>query len=508
MANSILTNVASLNTQRNLYNSQVSIGDSLQRLSSGLRINSAKDDAAGLAISERFTAQIRGVDQATRNANDGISLGQTGEGALSAAGDILQRVRELSVQSVNSTNSVSDRNALNQEVGQLISELDRIASTTAFNGQKLFDGSNSSTFQVGANANEVITATTSSFRTDQYGNYRIGSTASTSSSSGGDLTAGSLSNAVRSNASATSRVAANSGLTINGALGTARVTVTAGDSAKKVAKAINDQTATTGVTASAITKFDLSTFTAGASYSINITSNNKPIGGQSSAVAVSFTVGSAVNADGLAAAVNAINEATSKTGVTAAVNSNGSGITLTNASGEDITLSNNTGSTALVAGSNLVGGVSTGGAPLGAVSSVVGTGQLALDSDRSFNVVASDTSQFFNTATSSSQLQKTSQLDVSNVDAANRSIAIVDGALQAINGQRAKYGALQSRFQTTVSNLKTTSENLSAARSRIRDADFAAETATFTRNQILVQAGTAMLSQANAQPQSVLSLLK
>jgi flagellin len=461
----------------------------LQRLSSGLRINSAKDDAAGLAISERFTSQIRGIDQATRNANDGISLAQTGEGSLASAGDILQRIRELAVQSANASNSASDRAALQGEVSQLASELDRIASTTAFNGQKLLNGSNSNTFQVGANAGEVITATTTNFRTDNYGNYRIGTLAATSSSNLGDLTANSTATALASTASATNRVV-GSGITINGSLGSANVTIAAAASAKTVIAAINAKAADTGVTASGQTKIDATAFTASGNYSWNITSNN------SSAVAVTFTVGSTVNADGLAGAVNAINDASSKTGVTAKVNTAGTGVTLLNASGENITISGNTGT----AGSTIGGSAAT-------VSSVVASGEIVLDSDKSFNVVSSTAVDFFAVA-NAAQLQKVSQVDVGNVDAANRTIALVDGALQAVNGQRAKFGALQSRFESTIANLRVTSENLSASRSRIRDTDFAAETANLTRNQILQQAGTAMLAQANALPQQVLSLLQ
>ncbi len=181
----INTNVASLNAQRNLAGTGNALATSLQRLSSGLRINSAKDDAAGLAISERFTAQIRGLDQARRNANDGVSLAQTGEGALNQMGNILQRVRELAVQSANATNSASDRAALNAEVTQLVAELERFANTTEFNGTRLFDGSNSSlVYQVGANANQTITATTTDFRTSQYGTYQIGNATESTAVSG------------------------------------------------------------------------------------------------------------------------------------------------------------------------------------------------------------------------------------------------------------------------------------------------------------------------------------
>jgi flagellin len=174
MASVINTNVASLNAQRNLSSSSTSLNTSIQRLSSGLRINSAKDDAAGLAISDRMSSQIRGMNQATRNANDGVSMAQTAEGALSSSGNILQRIRELAVQSSNSSNSASDRQALQTEVTQLGSELGRIAGTTEFNGQKLLDGTmGTANFQVGANANQLISMTGSNFQTNTYGNNTV-----------------------------------------------------------------------------------------------------------------------------------------------------------------------------------------------------------------------------------------------------------------------------------------------------------------------------------------------
>ena len=489
----INTNISSLNAQRNLNVSQSALATSLQRLSSGLRINSAKDDAAGLAISERFTTQIRGSDQARRNANDGVSLAQTAEGALQSSGDILQRVRELAVQSANASNSAGDRQAINAEVTQLTAELDRVAQTSAFNGLKLLDGSfGSATFQVGANANETITTTAGNFRTNQYGNYRIGALAATAASPEGDLTAGSTANAIASNAAAASRVVGGN-ITINGSVGSATVTAAAAASAKTVAGQINAQTANTGVTASAQTQFDLTVLTASASYSLNVTSVN------TTAVTLAFTVGAVVNADGLSAAVNAFNDVSSKTGVTAKVNTAGTGITLLNQAGDNITILNNAASTAAV---------TVGGTVTAAAATAVGTGQLILNSDKSFNVAAANTTDFFTAVTASGQLQKVSDLDVGSVAASNRSLAIVDAALANINGQRAKFGALQARFENTISTLQTTSENLSAARSRIRDADFAQETAALTRAQILQQAGVAILAQANASSNSVLALLK
>ena len=281
-------------------------------------------------------------------------------------------------------------------------------------------------------------------------------------------------------------------LTISGATGTSTATIPAGASAKTAAQLINAESDTTGVSASAKTEFDIDFSAPNVTYKFDITSNN------STAVTVSFTIGAEDN-DGLASAVNAFNDVASKTGVSARVNDNGNGITLLNSAGENITIAN------AASGSNAatIGGLSTA---TGATA--IGTGQLVLDSDKSFSLTAPNTTDFFNATAAAAQLQKVSDLDVSTVDSAQRTLAIADAALSAINGQRAKFGALQSRFATTVSNLETSAENLSASRSRIRDTDFAAETANLTRSQILQQAGTAMLSQANALPQQVLQLLQ
>ncbi|MBS1189586.1 MAG: flgL [Rhodocyclaceae bacterium] len=515
MSQVINTNVASLNAQRNMNTSQGSLATSLQRLSSGLRINSAKDDAAGLAISERFTSQIRGQDQARRNANDGISLSQTAEGALQSAGDVLQRIRELAVQSSNATNSASDRQALNAEVIQLTAELDRIAKTTEFNGQKLLDGSfGAATFQVGANAGQTIQATTANFSTNQYGNYRIGSLAATATNPRGDLTVGTgttgtnLSTAKPAAAyvagtAPTSAIAADT-LTLNGAVGSKGITITAGDSAKTVATNINTQAGLTGVTATAKTEIDVVSMTANNSYKLDVYSNN------ATAVTVSFTIGSSVNTDGLASAVAAFNDVSSRTGITARVNDAGTGITLLNASGENIAIGNAASGSNAMAVQNTNG---TGNQAVGTGFATMVNGQLTLDSDKSFSYTAGNTAggaqtTYFTGPSSAAQLQRVSDLDVNTVDAAQRTLSIADAALTAVNGQRAKFGALQSRFETTIANLQISSENMSASRSRIRDADFAAETANLTRAQILQQAGTAMLAQANTLPQNVLKLLQ
>lgn len=262
MAQVINTNISSLNAQRNLNSSQGSLATSLQRLSTGLRINSAKDDAAGLAISDRMTSQIRGLNQAARNANDGISMAQTAEGALSSAGDILQRIRELAVQSSNASNSSSDRQALQKEVNALTSELDRIATTTQFNGQNLLDGSiGTSNFQVGANANQLISVTGTNFRTNSYGDNRVSGN-------------GPAAKADATVAAAAAAAQTGGSVTVNGYLGTGTaITVAAGDSASKTAAAINAQSATTGVTATASTQANLAMVSSTA-YALAVTGDN------------------------------------------------------------------------------------------------------------------------------------------------------------------------------------------------------------------------------------------
>lgn len=478
----INTNISSLNAQRNLNTSQTALSTSLQRLSSGLRINSAKDDAAGLAISERFTSQIRGLDQAKRNSNDGISLLQTAEGSLQSTGDILQRVRELAVQSANATNSAGDRKAIQAEVGQLLSESDRIAQTSEFNGLKLLDGSfGSAQFQVGANAGQTITATTANFRTNNYGN-----------------------NEYKTNGVAASATAAYTAGTFDiQGLATQAITVSDTDTAKTVAATVNGFSAVTGVTAEAETKSQLS-FVAGESYSLALTSDN------TTAANVSFAV-TANTSSGLAAAVSAINDASSKTGVTAKLNDASDGVILTNATGNNISIVNNsTVATATFDNQNL----DADGNAQGAADAAVATGGTAstsigyvkLNSDKGFAVGGTITATDFTAA--SATLNTVSTIDVSTVAGAQAALKIVDSGLASVNGQRATFGALQSRFESAVVSVQTTSENLSASRSRIQDTDFAAETAKLTRGQILQQAGTAMLAQANSLPNGVLSLLR
>ncbi|MFT4518775.1 MAG: flagellin [Halioglobus sp.] len=455
MAQVINTNIASLNAQRNLNSSQEALNTSLQRLSSGLRINSAKDDAAGLAISERFTAQIRGLDQAGRNANDGISLAQTAEGALSEVTNNLQRIRELSVQSANATNSSSDRAALQSEVSQLVAEIDRVASQTNFNGVQLLDGSFSAqVFQVGANAGETISISSiASARTSALGQRTEATVAGTADTGGGAV----------------------AGLTING------TTIGATGGGLALSQAINDSAA--GVTATVA-----ETSVAGAAMTAAALTGTITINGTTTG-SVTTTTDAAVSRGLVTDAINSISAAT---GVTAT--DDGTSIALTAADGRDITHSFTTLTSAVTG----VGAAAT-------TSSAV-----TLTSDSAIVIAGTVANSGLSAATTAAAQTGTavSLIDISSASGATTAIQSIDGALATINGSRADLGAIQNRFESVVTSLQTTSENLSASRSRIVDTDFAAETANLTRAQILQQAGTAMLAQANAAPQNVLALLQ
>jgi flagellin len=487
MASVINTNIASLNSQRNLGASQTSLSTSLQRLSSGLRINSAKDDAAGLAISDRMNSQIRGMTQASRNANDGVSMAQTAEGALSSSGDILQRIRELAVQSSNASNSASDRQALQTEVTQLGSELNRIAQTTTFNGQALLDGSmGTANFQVGADANQLISATGANFLTSTYGNNNVA--------------------ADGVQAAATTSVAAGT-LDVSGVRGSAtQIATTTSDTAKTIAAKVNAQTAATGVTASAKTEVMLKM--GAEDFSFNLKGDN------TTGVKVNFSVsGTGDSAADYAAGINAINAQSAKTGVTAEFDAVNKGLKLTNSSGSNIELENTrtVSNTATFTASTYAASGALTASPLdiaATAGTAVANGTISYDSEGAFKVDDASGLSGASTVSTSSSLKSVASLDISDFKGAQAAIKIADAALATVNTQRAAYGALQSRFSSAISNLQSTTENLSASKSRIVDTDFAAETASMTRGQILQQAGTAMLAQANTLPNGVMSLLR
>ncbi|MGZ8294519.1 MAG: flagellin N-terminal helical domain-containing protein [Telluria sp.] len=506
MAANINTNIASLNSQRNLNASQNSLATSLQRLSSGLRINSAKDDAAGLAISDRMTSQINGLNQAARNANDGISMAQTAEGGLSTATDLLQRMRTLAVQAANGTNSASDRSSLQQEVSQLQQELNRVATSTQFNGQNVLDGTlNNAQFQVGANANQTINFSIGSAQASAIGNNTLPQN-----------TGGSAINAV---ASATAAIGANNvaagTLTIQGnGASTGALTVGVGASGKTIADTINAASGATGVTASATTQATLGGFVAG---TVSLTLQGAPTAaGAPNPVTISATLASATDVGSL---TKAINDQTGSTGITAVADAATGKISLTNAQGHDIGVKNNSAQTAITVTGMAAADGGTGTPVTLTATTVNGSAatvgaKLTLSSAAGFTATASAAGVLSTTGTAvSSNLSAVSSIDVTAMangipSGANSALQVIDSALANISNSRASLGAVQNRFTNTISNLQATSENLSSARSRIQDTDFAAETANLTRGQILQQAGTAMLAQANQLPNGVLSLLR
>ena len=489
----INTNTSSLNVQRNLDVSGKSLSTSLARLSSGLRINSAKDDAAGLAIGNRFTAQIRGLNQAVRNANDGISLSQTAEGALQESGELLQRIRELAVQSANGSQSGTERAALQAEVSQLQQEINRIAETTTFGGRKLLDGSfGTENFQVGANANETIGISLSNARATNVGAHAVDAN-------------GTLDAAVAAGATAPANTVASQTLTLSGSLGSKIATIAGGATGDSITTSVNSLSANTGISVTARTTATMSAFTAGtATFTIGTRSGDTTSGTDYTAN-ISVQIADASNLKDVADAINASSAAT---GVRAT--SNGSSIALVNEEGrnifiQDYTNSNATKTVNLTGASGsavtLTGGTATDSSTVGAT--------LKFDSHKAFAVTASVGTGIFNATTGfSSSLSSVASIDIGSQQGAQDALAVADAALRFIDAERGQLGAIQNRLIGTISNLSNVVENVTAARSRIMDADFAAETANMTRASILQQAGISVLSQANSLPQQTLALLQ
>jgi flagellin len=516
MASIINTNIASLNAQRNLAMNQASLATTMQRLSSGLRINSAKDDAAGLAISDRFTTQIKGLNQAARNANDGISLSQTAEGALGEVSNNLQRIRELAVQSANATNSASDRAALDQEVQQRLAEIDRVASQTSFNGQKILDGTfGNATFQVGANVGDTIGINlNTSMRASQLGHI---ATASSTNATGVGATA--LSGA------GTIAVGSSAPVTIGASVAGNLAGQNAGSAYAK-AVAINSASVP-GLTVTATNHVAVSvaaTTTTGTSGTPTTTATySLTINGQAIFANFDSTTGSVLTAQQIS---DAINGQSTNTGVTAALN--GGVLLLTAADGRDINIGQLEGAGvggglsahALVAATattpayqaGVVGTTLADGAAA-AANNATGTnsGQLTFAAQSNISIVGDASNMGLGATANATIALDTISIATANVltvAGSNNTIQRVDSALTSVSSLRSTFGAIQNRFESVISNLSTTAENLTASRSRIQDADFAVETANLSRSQILQQAGTAMVAQANQLPQGVLQLLK
>lgn len=485
MALTVNTNIPSLNTQRNINSTSNALNTSMQRLSTGSRINSAKDDAAGLQISNRLTNQISGLNVATRNANDGISLAQTAEGALQQSTNILQRIRDLAIQAANGSNSDADRAALQKEVSAQQAELSRIAETTTFGGRKLLDGSFGTTsFQVGSNAYETIEVTVKDASASKLGSNQIGGGASTSTA-GASAAASTVAGTVVTGSGA----AFSSGtVKVVGNGQTTDVNITGTDTAKTLAEKFNGSIA--GLSASARTVVEAQVAMSSGAASFNLTVGDNTV----QMVGVTSTEDLATQ----------INSNAGKLGLTANYDSKTEKLTITSSTGENIKFEAATGGAGAI-NVAVQGSDGTFGAASDVFGGATAVGYVKLDSANSF-AVTGDTTQVF--GDTKSELSSVGNIDISTADGAQRALAVVDSALAAIDSQRADLGAVQNRFDNTINNLQNISENASAARSRIMDTDYAAETANLSKNQVLQQAGTAILAQAKQLPQSVLSLLQ
>jgi flagellin len=637
MALTVNTNIASLNTQRNLTGTSNALNTSLERLSTGSRINSAKDDAAGLQISNRLTNQISGLNVAVRNANDGISLSQTAEGALQQSTNLLQRMRDLSIQSANGSNSDADRASLQKEVSALQNELTRIAETTTFGGRKLLDGSfGTSSFQVGSNAYETIDVTLKGASASSVGSYQTGSKAVSDPALGSVPTAANLSTVTGSVVASAASAFSVTSFKVVGGGEEKNIAVAADDSAKTLAAKLDG--AIPGLTATARTVFTAevkATASESASFTLTVggssvdlvgVASTQDLADQINANSAKLGVKANVDKDGVLTVESATGENVSFGAITgdAAIsvkvqdsegsfgparsvghgtggqtvvgslqlNSSGSYSISSSAdttenvnfndllldvdsnaslvagesfrlasitiSGEAIDLSGSSFKTAAEL-KNLLASDSRASALLdidtatntirskdgsaitfGALSAVVDAGgaattvldandltynQLSATGVRAGVVDATATAtaavitvnvaattplegshQLVGSAKSS--LATVSDVNISTADGAQRALAVIDNALGAIDAQRADLGAVQNRFDNTINNLQNISENASAARSRIKDTDYAAETANLSKNQVLQQAGTAILAQAKQLPQAVLSLLQ
>jgi flagellin len=474
MALTVNTNTASIATQANLNKAGGALATSMQRLSSGLRINSAKDDAAGLQISNRLTSQINGLGQAVKNVNDGISIAQTAEGAMQASTDILQKMRTLALSSSTGSLSADDRKSNNDEYQALTSELTRISQTTTFGGQKLLDGSyGTKAIQVGANANETINLSLENVAASNIGSHQVKSDTiapSATGLAGGDIT-----------------------VTGNGESNT--ITYGAGASAKDIASKLNG--AVGGLTASASTEVKLGV---GASTPSNFTL----------AVGNSGTV-DFVGVTDLASLADQLKSNSAKLGISVNYDEVNSSLSVKSDSGENLVFSGadaNAQTNILVGAKDGAGDFATPAA-LGGAALIV-NGQVSLDSAKGYSLSDAGTgvTDVFGSATIASTKKTISDTDVTDITNAQNALAVIDKAIGTIDSTRSNLGATQNRLTTTADNLQNIQKNSTAARSTIQDVDFASETAELTKQQTLQSASTAILSQANQLPSAVLKLLQ
>jgi len=501
MPSVINTNVSSLLSQNSLSKNSSALTNSMERLSTGIRINSAKDDAAGLAISTRMTSEIRGLQVAVRNANDGISVAQTAEGSLGEITNILQRLRELAVQSSNASNNDTDRSFLDTEAQQLIAETNRIGAQSNFNGIKLLDGTfTSKSFQVGANASETIMFNSiSDSQASGLGSHNLLSAGSIVKTGGFALAAATGTGLIANGVTAVTAGFTLATDPLKGGGTSSSITYLANASAKDIAQKIKDAGATVGINATASTQAQLSGLSGAGAVTFKL--NN---------VVVNATVTSTSD---LTAMVASINGVSSTTAVTASFEgTDKSKILLKSNAGENISISDFVNAAAndqtidVKTGVNFAQTVTLTEA--GAVDSTVVTGEIILTSSKGAITAAGASTEVFSSASATSSFTSVAGLSLTTQSSSSNALNTLDQALTQVNNTRASLGGLMNRFSASVSNQNTTIANLSASRSRILDTDYAVETTNLAKAQIIQQAATAMLAQANQSSQSVLALLK
>jgi flagellin len=480
MALTVNTNLASLNVQNNLNKASGALQTSMQRLSSGLRINSAKDDAAGLQISNRLTSQINGLGVAIKNANDGSSIAQTAEGAMQQSTNILQSMRTLALQSANGSPSAEDRKSNQAQYAALTAELTRIATTTTFGGKNLLDGSFGTTsFQVGANANQTIDMSIGNVAANNIGSQQLKTQALTPSATG----------------------IAGGAITVTGGGQTANVTLAAGASAKQIAAQMNG--AVGGLTATASTEAQ---FTVNAATIAAATPPNANFTLQvGSGTAVQFT--GVTSTSDLA---DQLKSNAAKLGISVNYDSSTNALSVKSDTGENLTFNAGDGGAAGISVATKGGNGTFGTATALAATAIIATGQVSLNSSSSYALNGAGVTGVFAAAGTAANSAKTTvnNTDVTTATNAQNAIDVITQAISDIDSQRAGLGAVQNRFDNTVANLTSIADNSSAARGQIQDVDYAAETAQLTKQQTLQQASTAILSQANQLPSAVLKLLQ
>jgi flagellin len=484
----INTNIGAINAQANLMRVNEEMGVSMERLSSGKRINAAKDDSAGMAIAEKMTSQIMGLNQAVRNANDGKNLLDTTEGAHVEVSNMLQRLRELAVQSSNDTNTASDRGNITSEGQALITEINRVSTDTTFNGMKILDGSYSGKqFQIGADSGQTIDINVDSVHTNDIGAHKLSTQVAINAAAGDN-----------------GRAAAET-VAITGHTGSAEITTTAGMSAKDLASEVNKVSATTGVEATAVTTAKLDNVSGVGNIKIEI--NDVQIG----TVAVT-------DASDLKGLRDAINNKTGQTGVTAKMGDTDGEIILTDKQGNDISITNyeDTSGNAVTMDMTTLNKDKTEDATAdvetlsAANQDATSVGQVEMTSMKAFSVGGGGTADtnFLEATSNTSDLETVAEIDLTTAEGASNAVKTIDVALNKINQSRSDLGAVSNRLDSTISNLTNITVNVEAARGQVMDADFAKESSEMARGKILSQAATSMLAQANASSQNVLSLLR